>query len=215
MSAAVVMDFDADTEEERLLAGLRAGDESAFEALVRANGARMLATARRFLRHEEDARDAVQDALLQAFRALPRFAGQARLSTWLHRIVVNAALMKLRSQRRRPETPLEELAPHFEADGAQAPARDDRPDAAIASAQLRALVRAAIPRLPERHRTVLILRDVEQLDTDETARRLGTSSGAVKTRLHRAHRALRALIESEHTAAGARFALSIEDVVAG
>jgi RNA polymerase sigma-70 factor (ECF subfamily) len=89
--------------EEALVAGLKRGDPSACEAIVRAHAPLLLAITRRILRHEEDARDAVQDAFLSAFRAADGFAGTARLSTWLHRIAVNAALMKMRSRRRRPE----------------------------------------------------------------------------------------------------------------
>lgn len=220
MSAALSMttvghDDEAFGGEARLLARLRAGDERAYEELVRANGGRMLATARRFLRSEEDAREVVQEALLQAFRALPRFAGNARLSTWLHRIVINAALMRLRSQRRRPEQSIEELLPHFEADGARIPDAADEPmaDAAIDGAERRALVRRAIARLPDGYRTVLLLRDVEELDTEETARRLGTTPGAVKTRLHRARQALRVRIAEEHAAATGSFAIRVEEAL--
>jgi RNA polymerase sigma factor (sigma-70 family) len=92
-----------------LVEGLRRGDEEAFAALVRREGARLLATARRLLGSTQDAEDAVQEAFLQAHRAIDRFNGDSRLSTWLHRIVVNAALMKLRSRRRKPEQALDEL----------------------------------------------------------------------------------------------------------
>jgi len=83
-------------DEDLLLARLRAGEEAAFEQLVRAQSGRMLAVARRLLGNEEDARDAVQEAFAAAFRSVAGFSGSSRLSTWLHRIVVNAALMKLR-----------------------------------------------------------------------------------------------------------------------
>jgi RNA polymerase sigma-70 factor (ECF subfamily) len=214
MSAAATLPLGELDDEAMLLARLRAGDARAFDQLVRENGGRMLATARRFLRHDEDARDAVQDALLQAFRALPRFAGDARLSTWLHRIVINAALMKLRAQRRRPETPLEDVLPRSDADDPRALEPGDRepfPDAQLERAQLRALVRGAIARLPAGYRAVLVMRDVESLDTEETSQRLGTSPGAVKTRLHRARQALRTLIEREARAASCCIPLAIEE----
>jgi RNA polymerase sigma-70 factor (ECF subfamily) len=107
----------AQAGEADLVARLRAGSDAAYEELVRAQGARLLAVARRLLRSEEDARDAVQDAFISAFRAIDRFEGGSRLSTWLHRIVVNAALMKLRSQQRKPETSIEDLLPRFLEDG--------------------------------------------------------------------------------------------------
>ena len=85
--------------------------EAAFEQVVRAYGGRLLAVARRIVGSEEDARDVVQDAFLNAFRSLDRFEGNAKLSTWLHRIVVNAALMKLRTRKRKPEQSIETLLP--------------------------------------------------------------------------------------------------------
>jgi RNA polymerase sigma-70 factor (ECF subfamily) len=184
--------------ERQLLERLRAGEEAAYEELVRSHGPRMLAVARRFLREEEDARDAVQDAFLSAFRALGRFEGQARLSTWLHRIVVNAALMKLRTRRRRPERPIEDFLPEFLEDGHMAqPAVAWRlpGDEAVERRQLRDLVLEKVHELPEGYRNVLLLRDIEGLDTEETARLTGLGAGAVKTRLHRARQALRGLLE--------------------
>jgi DNA-directed RNA polymerase specialized sigma24 family protein len=83
--------------------GLRCGQDKAFERLVREHTGRLLAVARRLLGSEPDAQDAVQEAFLSAFKAIGQFTGAAKLSTWLHRIVVNAALMKLRSRRRKPE----------------------------------------------------------------------------------------------------------------
>ncbi|TMB10977.1 MAG: STAS domain-containing protein, partial [Deltaproteobacteria bacterium] len=95
--------------DEALVDRLRRGDPEAFESLVRQYGGRMLATARRLVGTEDEARDVVQEAFLAAFRAIDSFAGAARLSTWLHRIVVNGALMKLRSRRRRREESIEGL----------------------------------------------------------------------------------------------------------
>jgi len=100
----------AETESD-LVARLRAGDEAAYAELVRTQGGRMFAVARRLLRSDDDAADAVQEAFVSAFRAIASFEGGARLSTWLHRIVVNAALMKLRTRARRPEVSIEELLP--------------------------------------------------------------------------------------------------------
>jgi RNA polymerase sigma-70 factor (ECF subfamily) len=185
-------------DETALLARLRARDEKAYAELVRAHGGKLLAVARRMLRHEEDARDAVQEAFLSAFRSIDGFEGGARLSTWLHRIVVNAALMRLRTRRRKPEQPIEDLLPGFLEDGHMAvPAQPWRgvPEDEVGGAELRRLVLEMIHELPERHRNVLLLRDIEGLDTEETARALGVAPGAVKTRLHRARQALRGLLE--------------------
>lgn len=190
----------APPDESKLLERLRAGDEAAYEELVRTHGGRMLAVARRMLRNEDDAGDAVQDAFLSAFRAMDRFEGGSQLGTWLHRITVNAALMKLRTRRRKPEEPLEPLLPKFLDDGHMAqPARSwaEPGDEALARRQLRQRVLDRIHQLPETYRTVVLLRDVEGLDTEEAAEALGIGTGAVKTRLHRARQALRSLLEPD------------------
>lgn len=184
--------------ESTLLARLRAGDEGAFETWVRAETPRMLGSARRILRNEEDAREAVQESFLQAFRALGDFAGQARLSTWLHRITINAALMQLRRRRRHPEQSIEELLPRFTEDGHRVdpgPRWPALPDDAVDRGELRRVLQECYDRLPEPQRLVLLLRDVEGLDTDEAAAVLGVGRNAVKMRLHRARQALRTLLE--------------------
>lgn len=184
-------------DEDALAAGLRAGDTQVFERLMRTYGGRMLAVTRRILHDEEDARDAVQDAFVSAFRARHQFSANSRVSTWLHRIAVNSALMRLRTRRRKREDPIDELLPTFQNDGHhQERFRSwaDQPDVAVARAETRAHVREAIDRLPESYRVVLMLRDIEGLDTDETAKMLSITPNAVKIRLHRARLALRALV---------------------
>lgn len=158
----------------------------------------MLAVARRMLSREEDAQDAVQEAFLSAFKSLDRFDGRSQLATWLHRITVNVCLMRLRTRRRKPETSIEALLPEFVEDGHQKnPSRPWKPGAegGIEEHELRALVRSKVEELPDPYREVILLRDIEGLDTDETAAVLGITSGAVKTRLHRAHQALRTLLD--------------------
>ena len=185
-------------DEAALVAGLRARDADAFETLVRLHVPRLLAVSRRMLGNEEDARDAVQDALLSAYRSIDRFEGHARISTWLHRIVVNAALMRLRTRRRKPEEPLDPLLPVFREDGhhAQEIASWDEPADRLAEREeTRRLVRDAIVSLPDAYREVLVLRDIEELDTADTARELGVTPNAVKIRLHRARQALRTKLD--------------------
>jgi len=183
-----------------LVERLRAGDAEAFEVLVRQYGGRMLATARRFVGTDDDARDVVQESFLAAFRAIDGFAGAARLSTWLHRIVVNTALMRLRSRRRRREDSIEDLLPRFDDQGRwaePAPRWSASTDTLLEARETREMVRKAIDRLPASYRTVLLLRDIEERDTDETAALLGVTSNAIKTRLHRARQALKTLLERE------------------
>jgi RNA polymerase sigma-70 factor (ECF subfamily) len=184
-------------DEPELARGLRAGDPQVFEQLVRTYGGRMLAVTRRILHDEEDARDAVQDAFISAFKSRSQFQSSARVSTWLHRIAVNAALMRLRTKRRKPETSIEDVLPAFNDVGHHAEqfvAWNEPADVAVERRETGEFVREAIARLPDSYRTVLLMRDIEGRDTEETAAAMGITANAVKIRLHRARLALRALI---------------------
>lgn len=192
--------------DAELLELLRKGDDAAYQVLVQVNTAQMLAVARRFMRNEDDARDAVQDAFLSAFRALEKFEGDSLLSTWLHRITVNACLMKLRTRRRHPEESIDDLLPGFLDDGRLATPSEPwegGAEALLETEENRRLVSAAIDRLPGKYRTVLMLRDIEDYDTEQTALALDLTVPAVKTRLHRARQALKSLLD-RHFARGTR-----------
>jgi RNA polymerase sigma-70 factor, ECF subfamily len=194
----------SDVREESLVERLRRGDQAAFEEMVRRYGGRMLALARRLVRNEEDARDVVQDAFLQAARALDDFRADAKLSTWLHRIVVNTSLMRLRAASRRPEGFIEDLLPHFDTTGHHAEpvaALPPAPESILERSELRARVRAAVAALPEAYRAVIVLRDFQDLTTEETATALGISPNAAKIRLHRARQALATLLREPGTRA--------------
>jgi RNA polymerase sigma-70 factor (ECF subfamily) len=180
-----------------LVTRLQSGDDTAFEPVVRLHSGRLLSVARRILGNEEDARDAVQDAFIRAYKAIGTFESRAQLHTWLHRILVNVALMKLRERRRRPTESLEELLPTYTSDGHQAVASRDWGDAVLERKETAAIVREAIARLPDQYREVLVLRDIEERDTGEAAALLGTTANAVKVRLHRARQALRTLLDRE------------------
>lgn len=193
VAAHAPLDRESLVDDTELVEALKAGYEWAFESLVRSSSGRMLAVARRYARTEEDARDIVQAAYLNAFRAMSQFNGHARLSTWLHRIVVNTALMKLRSQRRRPEEPIESLLPAFQRDGHHVEQfADGGPTAEdlLQRQDTRRVVRECIGRLPVGYRTVLLLRDIEGRPAGEVAASLGLTPAGVKTRLHRARQAL-------------------------
>ena len=185
-----------------LVTRLKAHDEKAFETMVRQYGSRMLATARRLLGNEHDANDAVQQAFISVFKSIAGFNGKARLSTWLHRIVVNAALAQMRYRRRRPELPIDDLLPRFDEEGRwagdgtqQNVARENLTD----GRETQEMVRRCIDRLPEAYRSVLILRDIEELNTVEVAEMLAVTPNAAKIRLHRARQALKTLIERERS----------------
>jgi RNA polymerase sigma-70 factor (ECF subfamily) len=184
--------------EAQLLARIRAGDQEASATLLRKHGGRMLAVARRLLRCEEDSADAVQDAFLAAFRSLDKFEGNSSLGTWLHRIVVNTCLTKLRAQSRSRAAALDELLPKFDETGHHTrPVHrwEEEAVSQLTREETRMQVRACIDQLPEAYRTVLLLRDIEELDTNQTAHHLGITAATVKTRLHRARQALRTLLE--------------------
>lgn len=185
-------------DETALLGRLRARDDSAYEKLVRENTGRMLRVARRMLCSEEDARDAVQDSFLHAFRGLEEFEGTASLATWLSRIVVNTCLMKLRSRRRRPERSIDELLPQFYEDGHRidpGPPWRAFPEDPVATREVLDHVRACIDELPEIYRTALLLRDIEGIDAAEAASMLEIRPDALKRRVHRARQALRTLLD--------------------
>src|SRR5687768_63945 len=130
-----------------LVEGLRAGDSDALRTLLDRYSPRLLRLARRFLSSEEDARDALQDAMVSVFKSIGSFESGSMLSTWLHRIVVNACLMKLRTKRRREELDIEEYLPRFEEDGHQTEPSQPWTESAetmLEREELRAHVRASI-----------------------------------------------------------------------
>jgi RNA polymerase sigma-70 factor, ECF subfamily len=190
-------DAGGSSSEATLVAGLRAGDPDTFEAIVRGQGPRLLSVTRRILGDDEEAREAVQEAFISAFRAREQFQADARISTWLHRIAVNAALSRLRSRRRRPEDSLDDLLPRFLPNGHHVDhfaSWTEPADVAIGRKETAAIVRSAIDSLPETFRTVLMLRDIEGLSSEEAASMLNITPNAVKLRLHRARLALRTLL---------------------
>src|SRR5947209_18343986 len=159
-----------DDGEADLLAALRAGEPSAYEEAVHRYSPRLLATTQRILRNEDDAHDAVQDTFLSAFRNLDQFAGQSKLATWLHRIAVNAALIKLRKRRQTHEKSIDHLMPRFAGDGHHVEPIvpwDTAAERVLERKETRDAVRHAIDHLPENYRTVLLLRAIEGLSTHE------------------------------------------------
>ncbi len=185
-------------DESELIAALQVHDRAAYEFIVREYSGRLLAVIRGIVKNEEDAKDCLQDAFLQAFRAIDRFEGRARLTSWLHRIAVNSALMRLRSKRRKAEAPIDDLIPHFDgADHRIDPVwrGEDNIEPDLEVQERKTLIHEAISQLPENYRNVVLLRDIQELSTDEAAQALGISSGAVKVRLHRARAALRTLLD--------------------
>ena len=187
--------------DDELVARARARDLDAFEPLIERHEDRLYRVAMRLLRNENDAREVLQDALVSAWQNLDSFAGRAQFGSWIYRVTVNAALMLLRSRRRRPTVSVEDLSPtaldeavtaasHFEAGSDWS----KRPDEQLQSDELKQHIEQALDQLPEILRLVFVLRDVEGMSTEETADILAITIPTVKTRLHRARLALREAI---------------------
>ncbi len=184
--------------ESALVEQLRSGDRPTTERFVREHAGWMLALAQRYVKDAGLAEDCVQEAFLQAFRSIGEFEGRSALKSWLHRIVINSALMKLRSRRCAIEQPVEDILPHIDRDCClmQAPWTEmATPHEILERKEVRDLVVAKMLELPDSYRIVLLLRDIEGMSTEETARALAMTEGAVKVRLHRARAAFKMLVE--------------------
>ena len=182
------------SDEARLVDDLRRRDGTAYERLVREHGPWMLGLSRRLLADEADAEDALQDAWIHAFRGIDAFEGKARLGTWLHRITVNAALMRLRARQRRRDARPIELEGARAGEGlspSEVRARGTDPSTDVEAEEARAAVRRAVDALPPAYRVVFVLADIEGLPMSEVAELAQVTLSAAKIRLHRARRALR------------------------
>ena len=182
----------------RLAKRINVSDRAAGDEFVQVHISWMRSLARRFFFDQASADDVVQDAFVNAFKALERFEGRSSLRTWLHRITVNAALMKIRKIKSLHECSISELMPENDLDAfrVESPSSSTAtPEDIFENHELREIVFDAIERLPENYRIVLQLRDIEQLDTVEVARQLGLSKGNVNVRLHRARAAMKTLLD--------------------
>jgi RNA polymerase sigma-70 factor (ECF subfamily) len=182
-------------EEADLIVAARRGDREAFEELVRRTHADTYTLAYRLTGNEEDARDVVQDAYLRAWRGIGKFRGEAQFSTWMYRITANAAATALQKRRRHRAEPLDEIRE----------TADERPEVQPAvmaeSAESTSTLAGAVAGLPDKLRTVVVLKDVYDLSHDEIAHELGISVSAAKVRLHRGRKRLRdVLYEDEERA---------------
>lgn len=190
--AATAAAAPIDEEEAALVARARAGDPTGFEMLMRRNNQRIYRVVRSVLREHGDIEDVIQQAYLKAFLHLDQFGGAARWSTWVCRIAVNEALARLRHQGRFVS--MDAVSEQEMKNGTKSLADD--PERAAAGSEFGQMVEQVIDSLPEIYRAVLILREVEGMATSEVAEVLEVDPDVVKTRLHRARRALRAAIES-------------------
>lgn len=177
-----------------LVARLQKGDKAAFREIVRRHQDKVYRLALRLTRDEARAQDAMQDAFLQVYRKIDQFQEHSAFTTWLYRITVNAALMRMRTERRHRETSLEEASPRYTEGGEIAEPVDDwsaAVDDDAANKELAEHAKVAIDALPETYRSVFILRELEDMSTEDVANILDLTVPTVKTRLHRARLALR------------------------
>lgn len=184
--------------DAELVSRAEAGDEVAFELILRRYNQLLFRTARSIVRNDADAEDVVQEACMRAWRGLGSFRSDSRLATWLVRITVNEALGRMR-RKHHDVIPLERvLISHDAATRAalvdhQIPGAED----ALMQAEIRSLVEAHIDRLPESFRTVFVLRAVEDLSVEEVAAALDIPAATVRTRLFRAKAMLRKSLERD------------------
>jgi len=195
-----VAQLPSSAQDTDLVARTAAGDHQAFEALMRRHNGRLFRAARAILKDDAEAEDAVQDAYLDAYRHMADFRGDSQVGTWLVRIAVNQALMRLRKHKResvvvsfdRPEpedsnTSMEQLRDE----------KSESPMAATLRAEIRRLLERRIDELPMAFRSVFVLREVEEMSVEETAAALGIPAATVRTRLFRARALLRQALDRE------------------
>ena len=182
-----------DSKEALLIRRIQVGEVDAFYELVRPYERALFVTALALLRNDADAEEVAQEAVLKAFKNIARFRQEAKFSTWLIQICINEAKMKLRKERRHLYESIEEGQQNDEGDYIPKDFADWReiPSEALEQKELRDVLHRAMDTLPEKYRTVLILRDVQHLSINETARVLGLSESNVKTRLLRARLQMR------------------------
>lgn len=191
-------DFDALSDEE-LVARAQSGEYDAYEEIVRRYQDKAFRLAFSLMKNETDAQDVVQEAFLNMYRKLDTFKGQSQFGSWMYRVVVNAALMRLRKKKRRSEVPVDDDEGEFREDDyyvASVPEWRVRADEAAENRELRQKIIEAVDELPPKYQTVFLLKEVEGLPLKEIAEVVDLSVGGVKSRLHRARLHLRATLES-------------------
>lgn len=177
--------------EQRLIRAGQRGDQQAVEALFRRYQRPLFQTALRVLGNTEDAEDALQDGLLSAYRNLKRFEGRSQFSTWLTRIVINAALMRRRSAKARPAVSLDETPREDELPAAERFAHDGpNPEQVFESTEIREMISENLDELSPLLRTAFVLREVQGFSTGEAAKKLGVTENTLKARLWRARHQL-------------------------
>jgi RNA polymerase sigma-70 factor (ECF subfamily) len=196
------------SEEKLLVDELINNDELAFETLVRHYGPRMHAVARRFFSSDDDAQECLQKAFIQVFKNITSFKKDSSLMTWLHRITVNEALMIIRKNKRQHTLPLEEFTQQYNEYGERTVFSNNSDpnlgqslgnniEALFEKKEMKLSLNELIFQLPEKYCNVLLLRDIQEVSTRETANILDISEASVKTQLHRARLLLKVILEQK------------------
>lgn len=191
----------ADADEEKLLQRLKARDERAFNELVRLYQGKVFQLVFRMLGDRAEAEDVAQEVFVTVFKSIDGFRGDSKLSTWLYRVATNHTKNRLKYLGRRARGQKQELTELAERDAVESAsmatsARIDRPDEAYLGRETENIVQAALAKLEEDHRTLVVLRDVENLSYEEIQRITGLPEGTVKSRLHRARLALKECVDA-------------------
>jgi RNA polymerase sigma-70 factor, ECF subfamily len=188
MIPTLVATAQSELQDEEVVGRVLAGETALFEILMRRYNQRLYRVSRIILRNDSEAEDVMQDAYVRAYTHLSQFAGKAAFSTWLTRIAIHEALARKRRSGRYEELDA------MPTNGDSTPllkSADPTPEDRTAHAETRVLLEEAIEHLPEAYRTVVVLREMEEMSVAETAGCLGVTESVVKTRLHRAHAMLR------------------------
>ena len=180
--------------DDVLIQKVLGGDESAFAVLMERYADLVFSVVVGIVRNETDAADVTQEAFVRAYRALPRFRGDSKFSSWLYRIAVNRSLTFIKKRKRRDRQVDIELGPHIEASALEErPASD--PEKLVLDSEFRRLVREAVEELPPKYRAAVTLFYIEERSYKEVARTLGIPMGTLKTHLHRARALLKEILE--------------------
>lgn len=177
--------------DDEVVDRVRAGDLAMYEVIMRRYNQRLYRIARAILHDDVEAEDVMQDAYVRAYTHLEQFAGRSAFSTWLSRIAVHEALTRLRSRNRHPQVSITEYDGEI---SMKTPTNSVDPEKSASTGQLREFLEEAVLKLPESYRTVVMLRDIEELSTAETAEALDLTEENVKIRLHRGHGMMRNLL---------------------
>ena len=194
MNPATIEGASDKLPDAELVKRVTAQDHEAFRVLMKRHNQMLYRAARSILKNEAEAEDAVQEAYLQAYRAMGDFRGDAKLSTWLVRITVNEAITRLHKHARRAEVIRlegDDLHDQYSAEESMNDSPPEVPERATLRAEMRKLLEARIDTLPEAFRSVFVLRALEEMSVEETASALGLNEATVRSRFFRARALLR------------------------